>query len=570
MSPEPGSLNPQQRRRDLERMSEGELDVLVIGGGVTGVGCALDAATRGLSVGLVEQRDLASGTSSRSSKLMHGGLRYLEQMDFALVHEALQERGLHTTSIAPHLVRPISFLIPLRGRIWQRAYYGAGVLLYDLMAFARGKKFPRHRHLSRKKALELVPGLQRSSLIGGILYYDAQIDDARHTVAVGRTAAHHGAAIATSTRVESLLKDGDRVVGAVVRDIEGDETFEIHAKRIINATGVWIDDIQDMAGPAGLRVHAAKGVHIVVPRDRIEGGSGVVLRTPSSVLFIIPWGDYWLLGTTDTTWDLDRAHPAASSKDIDYLLEQANAALQTPLTRTDVVGVYAGLRPLIAGEGDDTTQFSREHAVAQPTDGLISIAGGKYTTYRVMAADAVDAAIADLDRPVPNSNTDEVPLIGANAWSDTWEHAAPRLAREHDLPEHLVERLLWRHGSRVPAVLDIADDETGHDEILPGGGYLAAEAIYAVRHEGALHLEDVLARRMRISIETVDRGTEIAERVAVLIAPELGWSADDIVDEVQAWNDRVDAELLANEALDDRTADTERRKAIDGRGLVEA
>ena len=198
MSPEPGSLNPQQRRRDLERMSEGELDVLVIGGGVTGVGCALDAATRGLSVGLVEQRDLASGTSSRSSKLMHGGLRYLEQMDFALVHEALQERGLHTTSIAPHLVRPISFLIPLRGRIWQRAYYGAGVLLYDLMAFARGKKFPRHRHLSRKKALELVPGLQRSSLIGGILYYDAQIDDARHTVAVGRTAAHHGAAIALS------------------------------------------------------------------------------------------------------------------------------------------------------------------------------------------------------------------------------------------------------------------------------------------------------------------------------------------------------------------------------------
>ena len=292
------------------------------------------------------------------------------------------------------------------------------------MAFARGKKFPRHRHLSRKKALELVPGLQRSSLIGGILYYDAQIDDARHTVAVGRTAAHHGAAIATSTRVESLLKDGDRVVGAAVRDIEGNETFEIRAKRIINATGVWIDDIQDMAGPAGLRVHAAKGVHIVVPRERIEGDSGVVLRTPSSVLFIIPWGEHWLLGTTDTTWDLDRAHPAASSKDIDYLLEQANAALQTPLTRTDVVGVYAGLRPLIAGEGDDTTQFSREHAVAQPTDGLISIAGGKYTTYRVMAADAVDAAVADLDRPVAGSNTDEVPLIGANAWSGTWEHAA--------------------------------------------------------------------------------------------------------------------------------------------------
>ncbi|MEM9467578.1 MAG: FAD-dependent oxidoreductase, partial [Actinomycetota bacterium] len=261
MSPEPGSLNPQQRRNDLARMADEELDVLVIGGGVTGVGCALDAVTRGLRVGLVEQRDLASGTSSRSSKLMHGGLRYLEQKDFALVHEALQERGLHTTSVAPHLVRPISFLIPLTGRIWQRAYYGAGVLLYDLMALARGKKFPRHRHLSRKKALELVPGLQESSLIGGILYFDAQIDDARHTVAVGRTAARHGAAIATSTRVESLLKDGDRVIGARVRDIENEDEYEIRAKRIINATGVWIDDIQDMAGPAGLRVHAAKGVH---------------------------------------------------------------------------------------------------------------------------------------------------------------------------------------------------------------------------------------------------------------------------------------------------------------------
>ena len=343
-------------------MSEGELDVLVIGGGVTGVGCALDAATRGLSVGLVEQRDLASGTSSRSSKLMHGGLRYLEQMDFALVHEALQERGLHTTSIAPHLVRPISFLIPLRGRIWQRAYYGAGVLLYDLMAFARGKKFPRHRHLSRKKALELVPGLQRSSLIGGILYYDAQIDDARHTVAVGRTAAHHGAAIATSARVESLLKDGDRVVGAVVRDIESDETSEIRAKRIINATGVWIDDIQDMAGPAGLRVHAAKGVHIVVPRDRIEGDSGVVLRTPSSVLFIIPWG---ALAARHHRHHVG-SRPGSPGRFIEGHRLPARAGersgLTTPLTRTDVVGVYAGLRPLIAAKA--TTHSS---AVSMPS-----------------------------------------------------------------------------------------------------------------------------------------------------------------------------------------------------------
>ncbi|MGB1681733.1 MAG: glycerol-3-phosphate dehydrogenase/oxidase [Acidimicrobiales bacterium] len=569
MSPEPGSLNPSQRRRDLARMAEQELDILVIGGGVTGVGCALDAISRGLTVGLVEQRDLASGTSSRSSKLMHGGLRYLEQKDFALVHEALQERGLHTTSIAPHLVRPVSFLIPLTGRIWQRAYYGAGVLLYDLMALARGKKFPRHRHLSRKQALALVPGLQPSSLIGGILYFDAQIDDARHTIAVARTAAEHGAAIATSTRVESLLKNADRVVGARVRDIESDDDYEIRAKRTINATGVWIDDIQDMAGPTGLRVHAAKGVHVVVPRDRIEGESGVVLRTPTSVLFIIPWGDYWLLGTTDTSWTLDRAHPAASSKDIDYLLEQANAALRQPLTRDDIVGVYAGLRPLIAGEGDETARFSREHAVAQPTPGLISIAGGKYTTYRVMAQDAVDMAVEDLPSAVPESSTDELPLIGADAWEQTWKDAGPDLATDYRLPLHLIERLLWRHGSRTTAVLALTRHDPELAEILPGGGYLAAEAIYAVRHEGALHLEDVLARRMRISIETTDRGVDIAERVADLLAPELGWNHDDRAEQVQAWIDRVDAELAANDALDDRTADIERRRAIDGRGLLD-
>lgn len=550
-------------------MSERQLDVLVIGGGVTGVGCALDAATRGLRVGLVEQRDLASGTSSRSSKLMHGGLRYLEEKDFALVYEALQERGLHTNRIAPHMVRPVSFLIPLTGRIWQRLYYGAGVLLYDLMALARGKKFPVHRHLSRRKALELAPGLKRSSLIGGILYHDAQIDDARHTVAVARTAARHGAHIATSTRVIDLLKDNGRIVGARVLDVESETEHDIRAKRVINATGVWIDDIQDMAGPSGLSVRAAKGVHIVVPRSAIDSETGVVLRTTTSVLFIIPWGEYWLLGTTDTKWDLDRAHPAASSTDIEYLLEQANAALDRPLRRDDVVGVYAGLRPLISGEADETARLSREHAVAQPVPGLISIAGGKYTTYRVMAADAIDMAVEGLGRPTGASVTDRVELIGADEW-DTVKDSGPELAARHGLPEAVVKRLLWRHGSGSAAVLALADDQPELLEVLPGAGYIAAEAIYAVRHEGALHLEDVLARRMRISIETIDRGIEIADRVAALIGPELGWSDTDLAGEVERWHDRVDAEVGANATPDDETAQSVRRTAVDGRGLIEA
>ena len=466
-------------------------------------------------------------------------------------------------------MRPVSFLIPLTGRVWQRLYYGAGVLLYDLMALARGKKFPVHRHLSRRKALELAPGLKRSSLIGGILYHDAQIDDARHTVAVARTAARHGAHIATSTRVIDLLKDKGRIVGARVLDVESETEHDIRAKRVINATGVWIDDIQDMAGPSGLSVRAAKGVHIVVPRSAIDSETGVVLRTPTSVLFIIPWGEYWLLGTTDTKWDLDRAHPAASSADIEYLLEQANAALDRPLRRDHVVGVYAGLRPLISGEADETARLSREHAVAQPVPGLISIAGGKYTTYRVMAADAIDMAVEGLGRQTGASVTDRVELIGADEW-DTVKDSGPELAARHGLPEAVVKRLLWRHGSGSVAVLALADDQPELLEVLPGAGYIAAEAIYAVRHEGALHLEDVLARRMRISIETIDRGIEIADRVAALIGPELGWSDSDLAGEVERWHDRVDAEVGANATPDDETAQSVRRTAVDGRGLIEA
>jgi len=553
----------------LTAMATDRLDVLVIGGGITGAGCALDAATRGLRVGLVEQRDLASGTSSRSSKLMHGGLRYLEEKDFALVHEALQERGLHTTRIAPHLVRPVSFLIPLTGRIWQRLYYGAGVLLYDLMALGRGSSFPVHRHLSRRKALALAPGLDRTALIGGILYHDAQIDDARHTVAVARTAARHGAHIATSARVVGLLREGDRVAGAEIVDVETKDHHEVRAERVINATGVWVDDIQGMAGPSGLSVQAAKGVHLVVPRDRFASETGIVLRTSSSVLFVIPWGDYWLLGTTDTGWDLDRAHPAASAADIDYLLEQANRSLARPLSRADVVGVYAGLRPLLAGTTDDTARLSREHAVTRATPGLVSVAGGKYTTYRVMAEDAVDMAVEDFSRPVGPSVTGEIELIGADDWERV-QASGPELAARFGLGDDVVERLLWRHGSRAEAVLALGAAESDLLEVLPGAGYIAAEALYAVRHEGALHLEDVLARRMRISIETVDRGTEIADRVAALIGPELGWDTDRTTAEIAAWHNRVDAEISANETADDEAADSVRRTAVDGRGLIDA
>ncbi len=563
-----GSLGPQQRCDNLARLADEHLDVLVIGGGITGVGCALDAVTRGLTVGLVEQRDIASGTSSRSSKLIHGGLRYLEQFDFALVREALHERGLLADTIAPHMIRPVSFLIPLTSRVWQRVYFGAGVLLYDILALGNKHPFPRHRHLSRRSALALMPGVKSSSLIGGILYHDAQVDDARYAVSVARTAARHGAAITTSTEVTGLIIEDATVVGAHVRDLETGDEIDIRATKVINATGVWIDQIQAMAGPAGLKVEAAKGIHITVPGDRIRGESGMVVRTKKSVLFIIPWGDEWLLGTTDTPWHLDRSHPAASSADIDYLLEQANTMLDRPLGHDDIIGVFAGLRPLIKGTVDDTTKLSREHAVAEPIPGLISIAGGKYTTYRVMAADTIDTAVEGIGRNVPSSCTADLSLIGTDGWKDLCD-SAPLIAADHDISPAIVERLLWRHGSGITEVLNIADSDPELHETLTGGRYLAAEVVYAVRHEGALHLDDVLARRMRISFENRERGVATAEHVARLMSVELGWDSARTAEEVRLWCERVEAERSANAAPDDDSADTARRAATDARQVVE-
>ena len=545
----------------------------MIGGGVTGAGCALDAATRGLRVGLVEQRDLASGTSSRSSKLLHGGLRYLESRDFALVREALRERGLLAKTVSPHLVRTISFMIPLTRRFWQRIYFGAGVLLYDLLARTGKHPLAFHRHLGRKATLKLAPALKQSSIRGAIIYQDAQIDDARHTLAIARTAAHHGAAIVTSTRVTGLLiedVDGvETVVGAELRDLETNTDYECRATKVVNATGVWLDDIHDMVAPSSLAVRAAKGVHLVVRRDCIDSDCGIVLRTARSVLFLIPWGEHWLLGTTDTEWEFDRAHPAASSADIDYILDHANEALERPLTRADILGVYVGLRPLLDASADDTATVSREHAVAEPISGLVSIAGGKYTTYRVMAADAINAAVDGLPGNVPPSCTQDVVLLGSDEWQH-WSQQADALAKVSALDRDIVERLLWRHGNRIVDVLEIAEFDPSLAAQVPGGTYIAAEVVHAARHEGALHLDDVLARRLRISIEGEERGNLAAESVASLMARELGWSDQRRSTEVQRWYERVEAERAANAAPDDSTADSIRRRAADTRGIIEA
>ena len=560
---EPVALSPDHRRTALERLRHETFDVLVVGGGVTGAGIALDAATRGLSVALVEQRDLAAGTSSRSSKLIHGGLRYLEQLDVGLVREALKERGLLLTELAPHLVRPVSFLYPLTRPGWERWYIGAGVQLYDRLGGSR--HLPRHRHLTRRAAQRLIPSLRKEALVGAIRYYDAQVDDARHTMELARTAAAYQAAVTISTRVTGFLREGERVVGASVRDQERGEQIEVHARQVVNATGVWTDDVQDLVGRGRISVRASKGIHLVIPRDRLHGDSGIILRTESSVLFVIPWGRHWIIGTTDTDWNLDLAHPAASASDIQYLLDHVNQVLRVPLTHEDVEGVYAGLRPLLTGESDETSRLSREHAVVQTVAGLITIAGGKYTTYRIMAEDAVDAAARNLPQRVPRSVTDRTPLLGAQGYHGLWNRRE-RMAAQSGLHVSRIEHLLNRYGSLITELLMLIAERPELSEPIPGADdYLKVEAVYAASHEGALHLDDLLTRRTRISIETFDRGRTAARDTAALMGEVLGWDAATTAREIEHYDARVAAELESQRMPDDRTADAARMGARDVR-----
>jgi glycerol-3-phosphate dehydrogenase len=576
-----GRLSPIRRVADLRRLRDEQFDVLVIGGGVTGAGAALDAASRGLSVALVEARDLAAGTSSRSSKLIHGGLRYLEQLELHLVHEALTERGLLTGRIAPHLVRPVPILVPLLStnppaRAWHRAYYGAGVAAYDAFAgvVGAGRGMPLHRHLTRDGARHLFPSLRADKITGAIRYFDGQVDDARLVVNLARTAASLGAAIVTSARVTGFVREARQVIGVKVRDLEAPDQpeFEVRARTVVAATGVWSDDLSEMLSDVGvrpgLRVRASKGVHLVVPRSAITGEAGLILRTPTSVLFVIPWGGHWIIGTTDTDWRLDRAHPAASARDISYLLDQVNTVLERPLTTDDIEGVYAGLRPLLSGEADSTSKLSREHAVVEPMLGLLLVAGGKFTTYRVMAADVIDQAVRRLGGIAPASRTDQLPLVGADGYAAAWRDRQDT-ARRHGVTAGVIEHLLERYGTLTVNLLAMITADPSLETPLTGAPeYLTAEVAYAALAEGALHLDDVLTRRTRISIETAHRGTESASQAAEVMGRVLGWDAAVRKREVEHYLARVEAERQSQTMPDDRTADAARIGAPDVRGYA--
>ncbi len=559
-------LGPAERAAALDALASTEHQVLVVGGGVVGAGVALDAATRGLTTGLVEARDFGSGTSSRSSKLIHGGLRYLEQLDVGLVREALSERSILLQRLAPHLVHPVSFLFPFTHHGWERAYVGTGVTAYDLLGFSMGQArgLPGHRQLTRKAALQLAPALKRSALTGALVYWDAQVDDARYVMTLVRTAASFGAHAASRTQVTGFLREGERVTGVRATDLETGTELEIRAQQVVNATGVWTDEIQEMVGGRGIiNVRASKGVHLVVPRDRIHSSTGIILRTSVSVLFVIPWGRHWIIGTTDTDWSLDKAHPAASRADIDYVLGQLNTMLAVPLTRDDVEGVYAGLRPLLAGESESTSKLSREHTVAHPVPGLVMIAGGKYTTYRIMARDAVDAVAHGLDGKVAPSCTDGIPLAGADGYQALW-NSRYALARSSGLHVARIEHLLHRYGSMIGEVLDLIAADAGLGKPLEGADdYLRAEVVYAASHEGARHLDDVLARRTHASIETWDRGLSAAQEAVSLMAGPMKWKSRQVARELENYRVRVAAERASQEAESDQDADAIRLGAPD-------
>jgi len=551
-------LSAGTRSAALAALAGTEHQVLVVGGGVVGAGVALDAATRGLSVGLVEARDFAAGTSSRSSKLIHGGLRYLEQLNIGLVREALTERSLLLGVIAPHLVRPVPFLFPLTHHVWERAYIGTGIGTYDALGFSLGleKGLPGHRQLSRRGALRMAPGLKRSAITGAIAFWDGQVDDARYVLTLVRTAAHYGAQVASRVQVTGFLREGARVAGVRAVDLESGAELHIRAQQVVNATGVWTDEIQAMVGGRGtINLRVSKGVHLVVPKDRIYATAGIILKTPVSVLFIIPWERHWIIGTTDTEWAGNKARPAASSADIDYLLSQANRVLATPLTRDDVTAVYAGLRPLLSGESDLTSQLSREHVVANPVPGLVLVAGGKYTTYRLMARDAVDAVVHGLDWRTPPSCTDRVPLAGADGYLALW-NARRRLATSSGLHVARIEHLLRRYGSLAREVLALIEGDPALGRPLAGADdYLRAEIRYAASHEGARHLDDVLARRTHIAIETPDRGLEAVAEAAALVAGPLHWDSGQMAREIEHYRAEVAAQRASEQAGSDADAE---------------
>ncbi len=541
---------PFERHEALRRLADEPLDVLVVGGGITGAGCALDAAARGLRTGLVERADFASGTSSKSSKLVHGGIRYLQQREVGLVYEALAERQVALRN-APHLVRVLPFLIPILshdGLVDRRVAraLGAAMWMYDLTGGLRIHK--AHQRIDADRASALMPTLRRDHLASAYLYYDAQTDDARLTLCVARTAAARGATVANRVELVAVLKDDHgQVRGARVR--ADDDEFEIQARTIVNAAGVWADDVRafdEDEHPDSIR--PAKGVHLTVPWSKVRNEIAAIVPVSGDrrTVFVVPWGDFTYVGTTDTDYDGPIDDPQCTPEDIEYLLNALNRAITEPVRLADVTGTWAGLRPLLrTASNARTADLSRRHGVRVSGSGVVTVTGGKLTTYRRMAADTIDEVTRLVGRR-SRSRTRRLKLLGADGYE------APAATAE---PASIHEHLAGRYGTEADAVLTLLREEPGlRDPLVPGLPYLRAEAIHAVRHEMATNLDDVLSRRTRARLLARDASRAAAEDVARLLAPELGWDEARILSETDAFRRACERERtsaqLPESALD--------------------
>lgn len=544
------------RRQNIARLKDETFDILAIGGGITGAGIARDAALRGFSTALVEKGDFASGTSSKSSKLIHGGIRYLENFEFGLVFEASQERR-RLRKIAPHLVKPLPFLMPIY-RSSKRGYWliRAGMWLYDILALFRNVQ--RHRMLRPQAVAASEPEVDQRDLAGAARFYDCQVDDARLTLATILDASRYGAVVTNYTQVVGLLKDGGRVVGAQVRDVLSGEPFAVHARVTLNATGVWVDEIQRLDDPGTVQqLRPTKGIHILVPRQRFNNRHAVAFTSPADgrLMFLVPWGRYALIGTTDTDYqgDLDRVY--AESKDVQYVLDAVNSAFPTvKLTRDDIVSTYAGTRPLISEQIASSYKVSREHKIFDRPSGLLSIAGGKLTTYRAMAEQMVDIAAQRLQRdfgrkPPHGCCTDKRCLDPGDVRRVEADQATlAKQGQAHGLDSEVMCHLVAAYGTDYPRLLElVVSKATLSQRIVADLPYIWAEVPYAVQQEMAMTLSDVLARRTHLLYEDHQQGLDVAEPVAQLMAQDLGWGPDEVARQVAAYRQEVELTRLWRE-----------------------
>jgi glycerol-3-phosphate dehydrogenase len=515
-----------ERRQLIERLSREAFDILVIGGGATGCGIALDAASRGLRTALVEKQDFSEGTSSRSTKLIHGGVRYLEQAikrldrgQFNLVRDALHERAL-LLRIAPHLSRRLQLLTPLK-RWWEAPYYWVGLMMYDLLSGRAS--IGRSSYLTRRRSLERYPALRAEGLVGSVAYFDGQFDDSRMNVELALTAIQEGAAAVNHMEATALLKESGRLTGAKLHDGLSGKTLSVRARVVVNAAGPFCDLVRRMDDPAcEPMLTTSSGVHIILDSEYAPPDLGMLIPKTEDgrVLFTLPWMGYTLAGTTDSPAPLAE-HVPVLEEEIEYILRHVRLYLDRPLTRADVKSAWSGLRPLVSNpKAGGTAKLSRDHVIADSAAGLITVTGGKWTTYRKMAQDAVDHAIARGRLAATHAcRTQEILLVGATGYEP---EAAPRLAAQYGLAEDTARHLQLAYGGRAPRVAELAAAKLGR-RLAEGHPHIEAEVVWAVRQEMALTAMDVLARRTRLAFIETRAALAALPRTIELMAKELRW-----------------------------------------------